>query len=208
MKKILLTIVLAGLFFSGRSQQLQNTYWHSFSSAGVPFLYWHFEQDTLKYSSTNVSFTSVSVFTNVGNNFVIRDVVGNCLSDTGRYTYTIVNDTLRFFVVEDSCASRAAVFFSYYFVSIPTGIDNAGAFKSIQVYPNPSTDGIFNLAAENNTDGFKKITVNTMMGEKVWEDNFNQLKTRYSINLQELPAGMYFLTLSNSNSERTFRIIK
>lgn len=210
MKKNLLTVafVLSSIL-SVHAQQLQNTYWTVYNPSGSFFQYFHFGIDSLSFSYDNVNYTWRSFYTENGNQFIIDDNngPGQCNpGDTGWYTFIIQNDTLDFTLITDECAfsGRATILGTYIFVRLyPTGIENISS-DDVGLYPNPSTNGIFNLHA----DGFEKIMVCDAQGRKVFEENIPGNEQNHSINLQQLSPGIYFLTLQNHDGKRGFKIIR
>jgi hypothetical protein len=208
MKKnvIILALILSAVF--ARGQQLQNTYWTVYNPSGSFFQYFYFGIDSLSFSYDNINYTWRSFFTESGNQFVIHDNngPGQCTpQDTGWYTFTIQNDTLDFTLITDQCAfsGRATVLGTYIFVRLyPTGIENISS-DAVEIYPNPSMNGIFNL----HSDGFEKIMVGDAQGRRVFEANTPGGKQNQSINLQQLSPGIYFVTLQNHNEKRVFKII-
>ena len=209
MKKnlIILALILSTVF--ARGQQLQNTYWTVYNPSGSFFQYFHFGIHSLSFSYDNINYIWRSFFTESGNQFVIHDNngPGQCSpQDTGWYTFTILNDTLDFTLITDQCAfsGRATVLGTYIFVRLyPTGIENISS-DAVELYPNPSMNGIFNL----HSDGFEKIMVCDAQGRKVFEENIPASEQNHSINLQQLLPGIYFLTLQNHDGKRVFKIIR
>src|SRR5258705_1218263 len=147
MKKnvILLDLILSGVF--ARAQQLQNTYWQSYTPSGSPFNCYHFTGDSLHYSFNCISYNPKSLYIENGNTFTIWDFSGACSpSYIGHYTFSIQNDTLDFTLINDDCPQgRGTVLGTYIFVRLyPTGIEDINS-DAVGLYPNPSPNGIFNL---------------------------------------------------------------
>jgi len=74
-------------------------------------------------------------------------------------------------------------------VDIGTGISEIGTIGNIEIYPNPSSNGLFNLKNCANC----KISVYTIMGQLIWE------KTESTdvnvIDLSNKPGGIYIIRL-------------
>ncbi|MCF8423650.1 MAG: T9SS type A sorting domain-containing protein [Bacteroidia bacterium] len=84
-----------------------------------------------------------------------------------------------------------------------TGIDNNGNKTStIKIYPNP-TNSILNIVNEHNQLQNATIEIKNYLGQVVFTTPFTS-----QINLQNLSAGMYFLTLQDKSSSKTVKFIK
>ena len=75
--------------------------------------------------------------------------------------------------------------------------------KAIKLYPNP-TNGIINLNLSSN-NSLKKIDVFSMLGKKVM--SINSI-TQKSIDISNLPSGMYMLNFITEKGKVTKRIVK
>lgn len=131
-------IVLSGLCV--RSQTLYNTKWSVYDTSSTFLVYFNFGTDTLSYSTDNVSYTNIATFSVSSNNFTIVDLsAATCpLSDTGRYTFLIQSDTLKYTLISDLCTSRSETFVTFHWVALLTGTETANQLsKNIFVYPNP-----------------------------------------------------------------------
>ncbi|MCO6147481.1 T9SS type A sorting domain-containing protein [Flavobacterium sp. NRK1] len=96
---------------------------------------------------------------------------------------TVVNPT-----VVDTCAVTASL--------------NDNTLTALSVYPNP-TSGILNLANAD-TLNVENITITDMSGKTV----FNQKGNTTKIDVQHLPQGMYFLTITTGNNSTNLKFIK
>jgi len=74
----------------------------------------------------------------------------------------------------------------------------------VKVYPNP-TNGTFHVAFGNKPSGNFSYFISDVMGTKIIESVTN---SNFEVNLSDLSTGIYFLTLSSSYKQQTFRIIK
>jgi hypothetical protein len=210
MKKILIIcILILTAIISAPAQQLQNTYWTVYNPSGSFFQYFYFGFDTLFFSYNNVSYTHRSIFVENGNLLTLNDPAawpGQCVeNDTGKYSFFIQNDTLDFTLISDPCSGgRDIVMGTYIFVRLyPTGIEDVSS-DAVQLYPNPSPNGIFNLRF-NSAD---KIMVCDAQGRKVFEANISFGERNHSLNLQQLLPGIYFLTLQNDSDKEVFKIMR
>lgn len=211
MKKNLLTLVMLLLLtMAVRSQQLQNTYWRVYNPSGTFFQYFHFGVDTLFFSADNITYINRSIFSETGNLFTMNDPSnwpGQCNTfDTGRYTFTIQNDTLDFTLVSDPCtwSGRPVVMDTYIFVRLTTTGIECVSPGLIFLSPNPSANGIFNLKPGR----FDSIIVQDAKGRKVFEENNPHDLQNYSINLQSLSPGIYFVKISEGQQIVVKKIVK
>ena len=78
--------------------------------------------------------------------------------------------------------------------------ENAKA--NIKIFPNPITS-ILNIVDENNELQNSTIEIKNYLGQVVFASTFTS-----KINLSNLSAGMYFLTIEDKNSKKTAKIIK
>lgn len=213
MKKIILSLFIAATICSAsKSQTLYNTTWTMYDPSDMFSAYFHFGTDTLSFSPDNISYTPISHFLVSGNNFTIVDLVGLAcpLTDTGHYTFTIINDTLRFTLLSDPCAARASVLGGgYYGVAFMTGIETSTVTPSISVSPNPSPGGIFNVTIPSNGETFNKISLVTPDGKIVFEKPISdRTSSPHTVDLSKKPRGIYFLKLQGGNSSRVFRLLR
>ena len=70
---------------------------------------------------------------------------------------------------------------------VPTYIGNISASSSLRVYPNPSSNRIYILGANDRIDIFD------MMGKKVYSENNSEV-----IDISSLKKGMYFIESGNN----------
>jgi len=73
----------------------------------------------------------------------------------------------------------------------------------VQAYPNPGTD---NITLTTTEVPMNSIQVFGLDGTLLMEDSPNS--KAYSINLSNVPTGIYFIRISLANSTETLRIIK
>ncbi len=77
--------------------------------------------------------------------------------------------------------------------------DGSSGYNPIRIFPNPSSDGIFNL---QNNAGMLEINVFDMLGNSVWRGQVDQ-----SLDLSHQPSGVYFVQLSDTVSKDSFRLM-
>ena len=73
--------------------------------------------------------------------------------------------------------------------------------SGLNVYPNPS-NGIVNIQLEGNQTFL--VQVNDVVGKLISEENINSNTT---LNLQDLERGVYFITVSDSETSQTTKVI-
>jgi hypothetical protein len=84
-----------------------------------------------------------------------------------------------------------------------TGIDNIDNITStINIYPNPTTS-ILNIIDKQNQFQNATIEIKNYLGQVVFTTPFTS-----QINLQNLSAGMYFLTIQDKSNSKTVKFIK
>ncbi|MBK5285851.1 MAG: T9SS type A sorting domain-containing protein [Bacteroidia bacterium] len=211
MKKTLLMLMLASMLaFTARAQVLQNTWWRSYTLTNVASEYWHFGQDTIGQSITGNGEIKISTYTTNSNLFTIIDLPFNwCpVTDTGKYNFLIQSDTLRFNIISDPCNYRQGVFSFYYFVRSYLGIEDLNSISTATIYPNPSTDGIFNLKFNDYNNLPQRIYVMSADGRKIMKETFSTAATNHTLNLQPFASGIYFLVMENEKGSRVVKLVK
>lgn len=204
-KKITLMIILiVTSSLSLLSQILSNTTWSVYNASNSLYLYFHFGTDTLSYSMDNISFTNLSTFQESGNNFTLIDLPdGPCPSDTGRYTFLIQNDTLKFNLISDLCDTRPEVFTEYHWINLTTGIQVKNLLPSVKICPNPANDVISirsNIDIQNAT-----YLILDQLGKKLLTGKLNGKITM--IDIGQLSRGLYFFHIG-TKSNQTIKFMK
>jgi hypothetical protein len=76
----------------------------------------------------------------------------------------------------------------------------------MKVYPNPSSDGIFNIKLEEDTTEETSLVITDMTGKKVREEGFSGMLNR--VDLSGLPAGVYLMHAQNAQKHTVSKLIK
>jgi len=178
------------------AQQLANTYWASYDQANQFNLFWHFDNNTLSFSADSIFYQPVSSFFENGNSFTIVDLnSATCsVTDTGHYSFSILNDTLRFSLVSDNCSSRFSYMISYYFVNLHTGIDDDAPGQPIAVFPNPFNN-VLNVSGNG---GLSQINLYDISGRILLRGQF---RNSLQLNTAKFDQGIYFYELRWSNGK-------
>jgi len=202
--KIVLMIIITA--FSGlgvNSQPLINTTWKAYYPEGTFFAYFHFGPDTLSVSMDNITYTNAGTGQVSGNNLSVVDLPGGkCpVIDTGRYTFLIQNDTLKFTLVHDLCSSRVTTMTTFYFIRFLTGIQSITVFPSIKVYPNPSSDRVI---IETSCDGH--LSILNLKSQQLLQQEITEPTT--TIDVSTLPGGVYVVKLVGKKGVQMGKFIK
>jgi len=83
-----------------------------------------------------------------------------------------------------------------------TGIDGV-APNSISVYPNPAS----NFLNISSTENLTSVVVVDMLGKVVMSDNASK-KNSLQLNVENLPAGVYFVRVNTADAQKIMRIVK
>ena len=81
-----------------------------------------------------------------------------------------------------------------------TGIEEVEN-ENIKIYPNPANDFI-NIEINDNHNGNFNISIYNSLGIKVMETS-----NENTINIEDLPSGMYFINVTTENLNKTKKII-
>ena len=204
-KKItLLTLIIAVCGFIAPAQTIQNTTWSVYNASGSFFGYFRFHNDTLSYSDDNTTYTNVSTYQLNGNIFTLVDLPpATCpVYDTGRYTYLIKNDTLRFTLINDPCAVRVAELTTIYCRRFQTGVQNINSIP-VTIYPNPAGDELF-IKSGNDARGSAYI-ITDLSGRQLLTGKLTGEITPADI--KQLPGGIYFFQLAGERTQQ-YKFIK
>lgn len=189
----LILILVTSFFFNTYSQSLANTTWSVYQPNGSFLYYFRFTQDSLKYSTNNVSYITSSSYTVMNSNLSILDSPGGgCANYVGQYTFAVQSNTLSFSAVNDQCSGRLNTFTTCKWVGGITGVDEFSALNKIGVYPNPTT-GLITISLE----GEKTIQVLNYLGQLVKTFTSNA----QTISLDDLTKGAYQLIVLDKDRQ-------
>jgi hypothetical protein len=77
----------------------------------------------------------------------------------------------------------------------------------VTVFPNPASD-IVNIEFDTPTDGEIKLFLIDAQGKMVKTDKIESAITNKQINLQDLPAGIYYLRLTKGKLVNVYKVVK
>ncbi len=192
-KTTLMTIIIAISSLCSYSQILSNTKWSVYDSSATLVTYINFNTDTLSSSPDNIFYNNFSTYQESGNNISFIDIPGgSCLvTDTGRYTFLIHNDTLKFTLVSDLCTDRTLSLCTFYWIRLHTGIQGVNLLPALKIYPNPASDKIL-IKSNINIQGATYI-ISDQVGRQVLIGRLTNETTTVDIN--KLENGIYFLQI-------------
>ncbi len=84
------------------------------------------------------------------------------------------------------------------------GTNEKKAIQAVKIYPNPTSNFII---LKTNLE-YSNIELFNTLGKKVKDFTVVQKDIGYSINLENLQSGVYFLSLTNSNKHENIRVVK
>jgi len=89
-----------------------------------------------------------------------------------------------------------------------TSLNDAEILSDIALYPNPS-NGKYSVELNNVLKGNVKISVVDLQGKEVYQENLNNFNgyQKFSVDISQLPKGIYFMKLSNGENAATKRLI-
>lgn len=197
------TLVLSSL--SVFSQQLPNTTWSVYTSGSALIGYFNFDTDTISYSTNFTTYTNSATYLENSGNITIVDLPGKLcpVTDTGKYTFVIQNDTLKFTLVSDPCLSRVNTVTTYYWVRLKTGMQHLFSSTPIQVFPNPATEEI-SIVSGNNDKGASYL-ISDLQGKQLLIGKLAGETT--TVDIKQLATGLYFLQIGEEN-KRQIKVLK
>lgn len=210
MKTLFVFMFASILALNINAQMLQNTYWRQYDTSNVVHGWFIFGQDTVFSSYNNITFTPCSFYYSAGNSIKFLWLNNfNCLpNDTGEYSYSVQNDTLRFTPVSEPCSVRLWFFTSHYFVQLPTGIEDMSSVFGAIVSPDPLADGIFNLKFTDSGSLPHRVYLMSTDGRKIQEENCVSTSSNHTINLQSNASGIYFLVMENRKGRKVIKLVR
>ena len=192
------------LFVYGQS--LQFTKWdvQSLQANNLSVL---FQNDTMRWEMAGIiGFAPVATYQDSLNFFSIVDLPGpNSCSNVGLYNYQILNDTLIFSVINDTCGgigvdSRLSYFVNSTWTSLNTGLQDKNLPITLKAFPNPSQDYITILV--NNFNGNIQKEVYDLIGNRL------QTTNETTISLSDYARGIYILKVAYGDRVEEVKVIK
>ena len=77
---------------------------------------------------------------------------------------------------------------------------------TLKVYPNPSTNGVFNIDFSNQVNSIKVID---MLGKVVYNENIKEdtTSTTKKIDLSSMTNGVYFINATNDKGTSNYKVV-
>lgn len=108
--------------------------------------------------------------------------------------------TINVTATDNSSPPQSSTFPVVLNVGICTGINEVNSMQEqFTISPN-ANNGIFNLSFSSPLPGVSLVEVYNIMGEKVYSAPFNIQNTTFRININNQPAGMYFVKVLNKGT--------
>jgi hypothetical protein len=85
--------------------------------------------------------------------------------------------------------------------------ENIDLAVNIKVYPNPASD-VVNISFEEPLEGEINVSILDSQGKLVKKDMIEAAITEKQINLQELPAGVYYLRMTKGKLVNVYKVVK
>jgi hypothetical protein len=209
MKKLFTLLSLVAFFLTTqtKAQDLNNTLWEVYEFEGATPVYFYFGDGVLSVSGDNIDYTEVANYGDNNPNFWIHDLswANGCNPlDTGLYTYEIVNDSLFFSLIVDSCNVRMQAFIESYFVKLPftLGIDSFNPLEKLDLYPNPANN--YFSVRRNNSETID-INILDQAGRVVKTAQSTTEITR--ILIDDLASGIYFVRICQGKYEEVSKLV-
>ncbi|MCF6365122.1 MAG: T9SS type A sorting domain-containing protein [Bacteroidales bacterium] len=79
-------------------------------------------------------------------------------------------------------------------------------FEGINIYPNPSSSGLFTIDTRNNTE-INKIQVFNITGQNIFSSENNKGKN-FKLDLSSFNSGIYFIEISTKTFTGTYKVVK
>jgi hypothetical protein len=153
-------------------------------------------------STTLIGFTSTANASGAGVTYQWIDCDnGNAMitGETNQSFTAIMNGNYAVIVMENSCSDTSNC--EFIFVE---GISNSST-SQINIYPNPFTDQ-FVITSSNIASEDVKISVTTLLGQKIYTAIFNG--KQLSIDMNEQPKGIYLVKVESKTGVMIKKIIK
>jgi len=90
---------------------------------------------------------------------------------------------------------------------ITTVEENLEVLVNVTVYPNPASD-IVNIRFESPVEGEITLTILDSQGKLIKRDVIESTMIEKQINLQDIPAGIYYLRLTKGKLVNVYKVVK
>jgi hypothetical protein len=120
---------------------------------------------------------------------------------TGSQTYNTANTYTLVYTVSDDAIPSLTKDSTITIVVAPCSSISEEEENSVQIFPNPSKDGLVSLSNVKNNSS---VTVYNVIGEIVYSNNAIKNK---QLNLSNLTKGSYFIVVANDNNKITKKLI-
>lgn len=139
------------------------------------------------------------------------NIPATALNGETRMRIVVAASTAEAFSAAYSCgplaANNAYGEMEDYLVNITGGLATK-SFSSAQasIFPNP-THGVVNIKLNNN-DTLQSVAVYNLAGQQVMSANYEVKSAEHTLNLQQLPAGVYMVKLNGASGTYNQKLIK
>ncbi len=190
------------------SQGLQGTTWSVYLVGGQFLEYFHFGTDSLYYSTDAVTYIPSSLYSESGSTVTIVDLPGFTCSttDTGRYDFMILNDTLYYLMNSDPCMSRVGITTTAYWVMEPTGISQFPKHSAPRFFPNPAAAGQLDLRFSGLSADRTRLTLVNSAGGVIEEQAVSGFPTG-EIHFHTVPPGFYMIRLEDHANVYLYKLL-
>jgi len=171
--------------------------------------YGNLGDNTLTNHSTPVQMTGITsaVGLAAGTNFSLLYKADGTMWGCGRNLSGQLGDGT---VAQHNVATQSGVICSILQPPVPVGIKKQGAasHNDISVFPNPSSNGKFNIELTQIAD--HEIEIYNAVGQKVFQTQIDQqaIGSPFSIDLSEQANGIYYLTIRSQTNTVSKKLIK
>jgi len=109
--------------------------------------------------------------------------------------------------------NRAGIYFDYNpvvmtnqvenIIGIPSGVSTINASSKVELYPNPVSN---ELTIKTDNTAYNSATISNIMGQVMMTEEISTALTK--VNVQRLPAGMYYITLRGESGVKVMKFEK
>lgn len=173
-------------------------------------------------SSCTVTVKQLPTITVTSSNFTFCAGESATLSANGAFSYTwssgngVVSQTsvavvspsststyTAFGIDANGCTNNSNLVLN---VNACTGLNNTNSINSeLKIFPNP-TSGDFTIEVIGNK--YYRIDVIDVLGNFILKESLINNSTKFSVNINDYPKGIYFLKAQNNSEQRVYKIIK